>query len=78
MECKCNRYNVASLVFQIGEANIGLSRDMLLNGMNDRIVQKYLEFMINVGVYFGADRKQAEEEFKKVVIFEMELANVSN
>lgn len=70
----CNEYFIPE---QIGEGNIGLSRDMLLNGLNDKIVRKYHEFMVNVSVYFGANKTQAENEFEKVVMFEMELANVS-
>jgi len=63
---------------QISEGNIGLSRDIYANGFDDKVVQKYLMFMVNVSVFFGAGRKVAETDLKDVILFEMELANVSS
>jgi hypothetical protein len=62
---------------QISEANLGLSRDMLLNGFQDSIVRTYHQYMVNVSVYFGANKSQAEQDYAKVILFEMLLANVS-
>jgi hypothetical protein len=62
---------------QISAANLGLSRDMLLKGFQDNIIKAYYHYMVNVSVHFGADRKQAEQDYSQVLLFEMQLANVS-
>ena len=71
-------YLTMNLNSQIGEGSIGLSRDMLLNGFQDKIVQKYHQFMVSVSVHFGANKTQAEKDFADVILFEMHLANVSS
>lgn len=65
-------------VQQLTGANLGLSRDMLLKGFQDDIIRAYHAYMVNVSVYFGANRTTAQHEFEKVLLFEMMLANVSN
>jgi hypothetical protein len=50
---------------------------MLLRGFQDNIVKAYHQYMVNVSVYFGANRTQAETDAAKVILFEMLLANVS-
>ena len=62
----------------MNQANLGLSRDMLMKGANDSLIQAYYHYMVNVSVIFGANRSRAEEDFRKVVDFEIELANVSS
>lgn len=51
---------------------------MLLNGFEDKIVQKYHNFMVSVSVHLGANKTQAEKDFADVILFEMHLANVSS
>lgn len=58
-------------------ANLGLSRDMLLRGFTDNIIKAYHRYMVNVSVYFGANKTKAETAFAKALLFEMLLANVS-
>ena len=55
---------------------MGLSRELILRGTNDSVVQAYLEYMIDMAVIFGADRDRAEKEMLDVLAFEMKLANV--
>lgn len=50
---------------------------MLLKGFSDNVIRAYHNYMVNVSVYMGADRGQAERDFEKVLLFEMLLANVS-
>lgn len=50
---------------------------MLLRGFQDNIIKAYHNFMVNVSVHFGANRKQAEQDYSQVLLFEMLLANVS-
>lgn len=56
---------------------MGLSRDMLLRGFQDNIIKAYHRYMVNVAVLLGANKTQAENDFAKVLLFEMFLANVS-
>lgn len=51
---------------------------MLLRGFNDDIIKAYHRYMVDVSVYFGANRTKAENDFAKVLLFEMLLANVSH
>lgn len=69
---------VNSLSFQINDASLGLGRDFLLKGLNDSLVNGYYKYAVNLTVYFGANRSVAEEEVKKVVEFEIKVANVSH
>lgn len=64
-------------ISQLTGANLGLSRDMLLKGFQDEIIRSYHSYMVNVSVYFGANRTKAQQDFAKVLMFEMKLANVS-
>lgn len=56
---------------------MGLSREYLSKGFEDKIVKAYYEYMVDMAVIYGADRKRAERELKESVEFEMKLANVS-
>ncbi|KAG5681750.1 hypothetical protein PVAND_011159 [Polypedilum vanderplanki] len=69
--------NTSRRIIYVSEANLGLSRDMLMNGFQDNIVRAYHRYMVNVSVYFGANKTQAEQDFAKVIIFEMLLANIT-
>lgn len=57
-------------------ASLGLDRDMLLRGWDD-VIKAYHTYMVNVAMFFGANKTQAENDFANVVMFEMMLANVS-
>ncbi len=63
--------------FQISDAHLGISRDMLLKERNDTMLDAYYNYMVNISVFFGAKREIAEVECSKVLDFEIELANVS-
>lgn len=62
----------------IGGPNLALGREMLLQGFSNNNVRSYHNYMVEVAVYFGASRIQAQEDFAKVLLFEMLLANVSD
>lgn len=49
---------------------------MLLKERNDTIINAYYKYMVNISVFFGADRQKAEVECTKVLDLEVELANV--
>lgn len=56
---------------------MGLSREYLSKGFEDKIVKAYYEYMVDMAVIYGADRSRAERELKESLEFEMKLANVS-
>lgn len=70
---KCLLY----LYLQIDQAALGLSREYLSKGFEDKIVKAYYEYMIDIAVIYGADRSRAERELMESIEFEMKLANVS-
>lgn len=50
---------------------------MLLRGFTDNVIKAYHRYMVTVAIYFGANKTKAENDFAKVLLFEMMLANVS-
>lgn len=69
--------NLFHYIFQqVSGANLGLGRDMLLRGWDD-IIKAYHTYMVNVSMFLGANKTQAENDFANVLMFEMMLANVS-
>lgn len=59
------------------QAQLGLRREYLIKGLDDKIVKAYYDYMVDIAVLFGADRKVAESELKESLKFEIKLANVS-
>jgi len=64
-------------VINIDQANLGMPREYLINGMDDDDVTSYHNYMVNVAVLLGADRVKAEKELKESLLFEIELAHAS-
>lgn len=56
---------------------MGLSREYLTKGHEDKIVQAYYSYMVDVAVIYGADRNAAQKELMDSLNFEMALANVN-
>lgn len=56
---------------------MGLSREYLTKGLNDKIVKAYSEYMVDMAVIYGAERERAERELMDSLNFEIALANVS-
>ena len=60
----------------IDQASTGLSREFLIKGMDDTIVQAYYSYMVDMAVLFGAERNNAEKEMRESLNLEFALANV--
>lgn len=58
------------------QAQLGLRREYLIKGLEDKIVKAYYDYMVDIAVLFGADRKVAEKELLESLQFEIKLANV--
>lgn len=63
---------------QIDQTSLGLSREYLIQGIENKYVQAYVDFMVDNAVIFGADRTKAREELLQSLEFETKLANVSD
>lgn len=63
--------------FQLDQASLGMpGREYLIKGIEDKDVQAYLDFQINLAVLLGADPNAAREEQSEAVQFEIDLAFV--
>lgn len=59
------------------QASLGLRREFLTKGLDDKLVRAYYEYMVDIAVLFGADKSRATKELRESLEFEMKLANVS-
>lgn len=64
--------------FQLDQAALGLSREYLSKGFDEKIVQAYYKYMVDIAVILGADPDRASKELKESLEFEIKLANVSH
>jgi predicted metalloendopeptidase len=64
-------------VIDLDQSTLGLNREYLINGLDDKIVKGYYNYMVDMAVIFGAERKRAEIELKDSLNFEIALANIS-
>ncbi|XP_031634008.1 neprilysin-2-like isoform X2 [Contarinia nasturtii] len=64
-------------IINIDQAGLGLRREYLIKGFEDKVVKAYYEYMVDTAVIYGADRGLAERELKESLEFEMKLANIS-
>lgn len=62
---------------QLDQASLGLNREYLVKGMDEKIVAAYYRYMVDVAVLFGADRQRAVKELKESLDFEIGLAKIS-
>lgn len=69
--------NTTVRIIDIDQAAMGLSREYLVKGMNEKIVSAYYKYMVDIAVLFGAERSRAEKELRESLEFEITLANVS-
>lgn len=61
---------------KLDQSALALSREYLVKGMNETLVQAYYDYMVDIAVLFGADKDQAKEQLLQSLEFEMALANV--
>lgn len=77
MRLACNQLFYKTLtIFQIDQPGLGLSREYLVKGINDKIVKAYYEYMVDIAQMFGTERHKAREELLESLKFEIRLANV--
>lgn len=62
---------------QVDQTGLGLSREFLIKGIEEKNTKAYYEFMLDNAIIFGASRERAEKELLESLEFETRLANVS-
>lgn len=55
---------------------MGLSRTYLLKGFNNTFFKAHYKYIVDLAVFYGADKSRAEKEIKESLLFEASLANV--
>jgi len=64
-------------IMEIDQASLGLDREYLEKGFDDKDVQAYYRFKVDTAVFLGADKEVAKAEMKEVLLFEIELAGIT-
>jgi len=73
-----NIKNSSWRIIDIDQPPLGMpSRKYLLKGLNDSVVQAYLEYQVSLAELLGANRTRAKEELTESLQFEMKIANSS-
>lgn len=65
------------MILQLDQPTLGISREYLINGLQDKISRAYYSYMVDIAVLFGANTEAAIMEMKEAFIFETKLARVS-
>ncbi|XP_029033207.1 neprilysin-2 isoform X2 [Osmia bicornis bicornis] len=69
--------NSTQRIIDLDQASLGLSREYLSKGFNDKIVQAYYSYMVDIATILGANKTTAKSELKESLEFEIKLANIS-
>ncbi|XP_043274066.1 neprilysin-2-like [Venturia canescens] len=69
--------NTTKRVVYLDQADLGLCRELLSKGFENKVVDAYYRYMVDVAVILGAPRDRAKKELKESLGFEMKLANIS-
>ncbi|XP_026684876.1 neprilysin-2-like [Diaphorina citri] len=72
-----NLKNSTERVIEFDQASLGLSREYLAKGLDEKIVRAYYEYMLDIAVLMGANREAAVEELTESLNFEIALAKIS-
>jgi len=69
--------NSLTNILYIDEPRLGLRRQYLIKGFDDKFVQAYYNYMVQTAVFLGADENDAKEEMKEALQVELQLAEMS-
>jgi neprilysin len=62
-------------IIKLDQPELGLDREYLIKGRQDKEVKAYFAYMVETALHLGAtDRAQAEKELEEVLAFELKLA----
>ncbi|CAH1130598.1 unnamed protein product [Ceutorhynchus assimilis] len=69
--------NSTKRIIDLDQGSLGLRREFLIKGLEDKLVKAYYDYMVDIAVLFGAEKSRAAKELKESLEFEMKLANIS-
>ena len=69
--------NASWNVLHFDQASLGLSREYLIKGFEDKDVQHYFKYMVDVATLLGADPEVAKSELEESLKFEISLAHIT-
>ncbi|XP_070505178.1 neprilysin-2-like isoform X2 [Chironomus tepperi] len=69
--------NTSKRIISIDQPYLGLNREYLIEGLDNKVVQAYYSYQVDLAVMYGADHKSAEQQMREVLEFEFLLANIS-
>ena len=64
-------------VIKLDQTSLGMSREYLIKGFDDKDVQAYYQYMVDAAQLLGADETKARQQLKESLMFEIALANIS-
>jgi len=64
-------------ILKIDQPKLGLERDYLIKGPDDKDVKAYFQYMVDTAIFLGADKDTANQEMQKVLDFELKVAEIS-
>ena len=62
---------------QIDQPTLGLSREYLVEGPEDKGVKAYLKYMVDIAVLLGATEESAKQDMKEALDLEIEVAKIT-
>ncbi|KAF5280979.1 hypothetical protein FQR65_LT14903 [Abscondita terminalis] len=69
--------NSSRIILYIDQPDLDISRDNILEGFDDMIVDAYYNHLIDLAEVFGAEKTFAKYELKSLIDFLIELATIS-
>ena len=72
-DAKNNSYRV----IHFDQPSLGMTREYLVKGFEDKYVQSYYKYMVDSAVLLGADEEIAKDQLKESLLMEISLANLS-
>ena len=64
-------------ILEVDQPSLGLSREYLIKGADDKDVKAYLQYMIDSAVFLGANREVALTEMKEALDLELKIAELT-
>lgn len=61
---------------KLDQPSLGLSREYLIKGLSDKLVEAYHNYQVDTALIYGADETAAKKEMKEALDFETSLAKV--
>ncbi|KAL7291511.1 hypothetical protein TKK_0014771 [Trichogramma kaykai] len=77
MELDVDPKNNTRRLIAIDQAWLSVPREFMMEGLSHEIVKLYYDYMVDIAVLLGADKKRAIRELGDVLDFEFQLAQMS-